>query len=295
MSSIISRLRCAVLGAGLAGTDLLYKLNRSVHLDARWMIDIHPTAAGLAQAREFGLRTVAGTLADALPQLIEDRVRLVFDASGGARHPEHAQQLEQAGIRVIDLTPAANGPLCMPAANLEQVLRTAPRSICLVGGGAQAVVPLVRAMTNIQPLAYGEVAVTAPATTCGPACLGNVDEMTHHTARAMERVGGARQGKAILLFSPGQPQPLRASLRCLTEDLAEETALFTAVKAVVSRLQRELPGYRLARAPRFQARQVDLEVEIEGLGDSMPPYAANLDLLSLAALRCGEALAGARS
>ena len=257
------KLKVAIVGSGNIGTDLMYKALRSEWVQPVWVVGVDPASDGLARARAAGLKTTAEGLDGMLPHLATDGVRLAFDATSAHAHAEHARKLAERDVVVIDLTPAALGPYCIPPVNLAAHVGTGAMNVNMVSCGGQATVPIVAAVSRVQPVAYAEIVATVASKSIGPGTRQNIDEFTRTTARAVEVVGGARKGKAIIVINPAEP-PL---------------------------IMRYVPGYVLKNGPVFDGRRVTVFMEVAGLGDYLPKYAGNLDIMTAAALRTAEQFA----
>jgi acetaldehyde/propanal dehydrogenase len=282
------KLRCAIVGSGNIGTDLLYKALRSEWIEPVWMIGVDPASEGLARAKKLGLKTTAegldGFLAD------PDGVKIVFDATSARAHQEHAPKIEKAGMIAIDLTPAAIGPYCIPPVNLKD--SRGATNLNMVSCGGQATIPMVYAVSRVQPVEYGEIVATVASKSVGPGTRQNIDEFTRTTAGAVEKIGGAKRGKAIIIINPAEPPLImRDTIHCLTETEPDREAIEKSVKDMIKEVQRYVPGYTLKNGPVFDGRRVTTWVEIEGLGDFLPKYAGNLDIMTAAAVRTAEMLA----
>lgn len=280
----------AILGPGNIGTDLLHKMRRSAVLEPRWMVGAVASSDGLRMARELGLRTTHEGLEAAIDGMIADGVQIAFDATSAKHHPAHTARLQAAGIRVVDLTPAALGPYCVPSVNLDDHL-DAP-NVNMVSCGGQATIPMVAAVRRVQPVAYGEIIATVASRSVGPGTRSNIDEFTRTTRAGIEVVGGAARGKAIIIINPAEPPILmRDTIHCLCEDEPDQAAITASVHAQVATVQRYVPGYTLKAGPVFDGRRVTVWMEVAGLGDYLPTYAGNLDIMTAAALEVGERIA----
>jgi acetaldehyde dehydrogenase len=233
---------------------------------------------------------------DGLVKLPEfDEVSLVFDATSAGAHRYHDQVLREHGRTLIDLTPAAVGPYVIPPVNLEQHLG-AP-NLNMVSCGGQATVPIVAAVRRVTPVGYGEIVASIASRSAGPGTRANIDEFTETTAKAVEVVGGADRGKAIIILNPAEPPLLmRDTVYCLCPDPgADRAAIAASVAEMVATVQRYVPGYRLAQEVQFDQRDgqllVSVFLEISGAGHYLPAYAGNLDIMTSAALRTAERLA----
>ena len=288
----MARINAALIGSGNIGTDLLYKALRSRWVNPVWMVGIDPSSEGLARARAAGLKTTAEGLGGLLPHLERDGVRLAFDATSAAVHREHARKLKERGVVVIDLTPAAIGPYCVPPVNLAEHAGRGEMNVNMVSCGGQATIPIVFAVSRVQPVAYAEIVATVASRSAGPGTRKNIDEFTRTTASGIERVGRARRGKAIIILNPAEPPLImRDTVHCLTEEEPDQERIRESITAMVAQVQQYVPGYTLKHGPVFEGRRVSVYLEVAGLGDYLPRYAGNLDIMTAAALRTGELLA----
>jgi acetaldehyde dehydrogenase (acetylating) len=280
-----ARLPVAVLGPGNIGTDLLVKLVRSPVLEPVLMAGIYADSAGLEYARRLDIDASADGL-DAV--LARDDVGLVFDATSAAAHLESAPRLEEAGKRVVDLTPAAVGPFVVPNVNLDANLEVP--NVNLVSCGGQATIPIVHAIRRAASTLYAEIVATIASRSAGPGTRQNIDEFTHTTALGVERVGGVPKGKAIIVLNPADPPiTMRAAIYAQVAE-AERDAVSESVRAMVDTIREYVPGYR-AVLVEVDPDRVAVVVEIEGAGDHLPRYGGNLDIMTSAAVRVGEELA----
>ncbi|HEV3428294.1 MAG TPA: acetaldehyde dehydrogenase (acetylating) [Paraburkholderia sp.] len=287
----MSKIPCALIGPGNIGTDLLYKLRRSAVLDPVWMVGVDPSSEGLARAQALGLKTTSEGIDGLLPHLEADGIRIAFDATSAYVHREHSDKLTARGVRVIDLTPAAIGPFCVPPVNLGEHLADT-LNVNMVTCGGQATIPIVHAVARVQPVAYGEIVATVSSRSVGPGTRKNIDEFTRTTSRAIESVGGAQRGKAIIVINPAEPPLImRDTIHCLTVDEPDVEAITASVQKMVEEVQRYVPGYTLKNGPVFDGKRVSVFMEVAGLGDYLPRYAGNLDIMTAAAARTGEVFA----
>lgn len=290
----MAKIKCALIGPGNIGTDLLYKLRRSTVLEPVWMVGVDPNSDGLARARELGLKTTDQGLDGLLPHLAADDIRIAFDATSAYVHREHSDQLTARGVRVIDLTPAAIGPFCVPPVNLDEHLGSNAMNVNMVTCGGQATIPMVYAVSRVQAVAYGEIVATVSSRSVGPGTRRNIDEFTRTTAGAIEQVGGARQGKAIIVINPAEPPLImRDTIHCLTEDEPDVDAITASVHDMIAEVRQYVPGYTLKNGPVFDGKRVSIFMEVEGLGDYLPKYAGNLDIMTAAAARTAERIGAA--
>jgi len=288
----MSKIKAAIVGSGNIGSDLLYKARRSAIVDPVWMVGIDPSSEGLARARELGLQVTAEGIDGLVPHLARDGIRLAFDATSAHAHHRNAKKLMDAGVVVVDLTPAAIGPYCVPPVNLSEHVGSRALNVNLVSCGGQATIPMVAAVSRVQPVAYGEIVATVASKSVGPGTRQNIDEFTRTTASGVEKVGGAKRGKAIIIINPAEPPLImRDTIHCLTEDDPDQDAITASVRAMCAEVQRYVPGYTLKHGPVFEGKRVSVFLEVAGLGDYLPKYAGNLDIMTAAALRTGELFA----
>ena len=282
----------ALIGSGNIGTDLLIKALRSESINPVWMVGIDADSDGLARARAAGLKTTHEGIDGLLPHITEDDIQMAFDATSAYGHAENARKMAAKGVFMIDLTPAAIGPYCVPTVNLKEHVGRQEMNVNMVSCGGQATIPMVAAISRIQPVAYGEIIATVASKSAGPGTRKNIDEFTQTTARGVERVGGAEKGKAIIILNPAEPPLImRDTVHCLTTDTPDEPAITQSVHAMIAEVQKYVPGYRLKNGPVFDGKRVSIFLEVEGLGDYLPKYAGNLDIMTAAALRTGEMFA----
>jgi acetaldehyde dehydrogenase len=274
----------AILGSGNIGTDLMYKV---LHNDAFTLVGIagiDPSSDGLARARVLGIATSDRGIEALLDE--HPAVDVAFDATSAHAHVDHAPLLAARGVRCIDLTPAALGPAVVPEVNLEENL-DAP-DINLVTCGAQATVPIVAALSRTGPVRYAEVVSTVASRSAGQGTRSNIDEFTTATARSLETLGGASEGKAIIILNPADPPiMMRNTVYAEIGDTHPEQAA-VAVRNAVSRVAAYVPGYRLVAEPLVADGLLTAFVEVEGAGDYLPSYAGNLDIMTSAAVRVAE-------
>lgn len=286
------KLRAVIIGPGNIGTDLLMKMQRSEWIEPVWMVGIDPDSEGLKRAAQMGIKTCAEGVDGILPHIIEDDIRIAFDATSAYVHAENSRKLNALGVLMVDLTPAAIGPYCVPPVNLADHARNLEMNVNMVTCGGQATIPMVAAVSRVQPVEYGEIIATVSSRSIGPGTRQNIDEFTRTTAGAVERVGGAKQGKAIIIINPAEPPLImRDTVHCLTESEPDQDAITASVHQMVAEVQKYVPGYKLVNGPVFDANRVSLFMEVEGLGDFLPKYAGNLDIMTAAALRTAEMFA----
>jgi len=290
------KIRCAMIGSGNIGTDLMYKLKRSKWLEPVWMVGIDAKSEGLALARKLGLKTTAKGIDGLLPHVKSDDIRIAFDATSAYVHKANSDKLTKLGVKVIDLTPAAIGPYCVPPVNLKQHLGANEPNVNMVSCGGQATIPMVYAVSRVQSVKYGEIVATVASKSVGPGTRKNIDEFTRTTADGVKKVGGAREGKAIIVINPADPPLImRDTIHCLTEGEPDREGITASVRAMIAEVQKYVPGYALKNGPVFDGRRVTVYVEVAGLGDYLPAYAGNLDIMTAAALRTAEVWAERRA
>ncbi len=290
-------MRCAIVGSGNIGTDLMFKLQRSDHLELGAMIGIDPDSDGLARARSVGIEATH----EGPDWLIERAAEfdIVFEATSAWVHRQNAPRYEAAGLKAIDLTPAKLGPPVVPPVNGAEHLNAA--NVNLITCGGQATVPMVHAVASVCGVPYAEIISSVASKSAGPGTRQNIDEFTHTTSSALVTVGGAAQGKAIMILNPAEPPILmRNTVFCALPDGYDEAAITDSVLAMAERVSSYVPGYRLKAQPVFETdvfgtpggvvpARVVILLEVEGAGDYFPPYAGNLDIMTASAVRVGEA------
>ncbi len=286
------KIRCALIGPGNIGTDLLYKLLRSDVLEPVWMVGIDPESDGLARARDMGLKTTHEGIDGLIPHIEKDNIKIAFDATSAYAHAETSRKLIEKGVKVIDLTPAAIGPFCVPPVNLLEHLNKGEDNVNMVTCGGQATIPMVFAVSRVQAVRYGEIVATVSSKSAGPGTRKNIDEFTKTTAGAVEKVGGAKKGKAIIILNPAEPPLImRDTIHCITEEEPHRDAIIESVKAMEAEVQKYVPGYRVKEGPIFDGHRVSVFAEVRGRGDYLPEYAGNLDIMTAAAARTAEMFA----
>jgi acetaldehyde dehydrogenase len=282
----------AVIGSGNIGTDLMFKVLRtSAELRMVAMAGIDPDSDGLARAKRLGIATTAKGVEGlvALPEFAD--VGIVFDATSAGAHRHNDEVLKAYPVKVVDLTPAAVGPYVVPPVNLAA--HPGERNVNMVTCGGQATVPLVAAVAAVTPVSYAEIVATFSSKSAGPGTRANIDEFTETTARALEVIGGAGRGKAIIVLNPAEPPLLmRDTVYCLCPSSADQAAIVASVEAMVAEVRQYVPGYRLKQEVQF--REIDggllvsVFLEVSGAGHYLPEYAGNLDIMTSAAVRTAE-------
>lgn len=297
----MGKIKSAIIGSGHIGTDLMVKiLRRSEVLDLAAMVGIDPQSEGLAAARRRSVATTHEGVEGLkrLPGFAD--IRLVFDATSAGAHRANLAALEGADLRVVDLTPAAVGPFVVPTVNLDA--HRGERVVNMVTCGGQATIPIVAAVSRVSPVHYAEIVASIASKSAGPGTRANIDEFTQTTARGLERVGGAKRGKAIIVLNPAEPPlMMRDTVICLCDPAAADDVR-ASIEAMVTEVQRHVPGYRLKHAVQVEpvpaglfagapeGLKVTALLEVEGAGHHLPTYAGNLDIMTSAALATGERL-----
>ena len=299
----------AIIGSGNIGTDLMFKVKRlstTLHVEA--MVGIDETSDGLARARRIGIATTHEGVEGLVRMPEFDRVEVVFDATSASAHVHNDKLVRAHGKVMVDLTPAAIGPYVVPPVNLDTHLRT--DNVNMVTCGGQATVPMVAAVARVVPVAYAEIVASIASKSAGPGTRANIDEFTETTARAIEVVGGASRGKAIIVLNPAEPPlVMRDTVFCLVDGDVDQDAVRASVRAMAADVQEYVPGYRLkqdvqfdsvehkyvpALGRAFHGTKVSIFLEVVGAGHYLPEYAGNLDIMTSAALRTAERLVSQR-
>ncbi|GAB3628348.1 acetaldehyde dehydrogenase (acetylating) [Pandoraea terrae] len=288
----MGKIKCALIGSGNIGTDLVYKIRRSEVLEPVWMVGIDAASEGLARAREMGLKTTADGIDGLLPHVREDGIRIAFDATSAYVHAENSRKLNALGVVMIDLTPAAIGPLCVPPVNLRPLARTRTMNVNMISCAGQATIPIVNAVSSVQSVDYAEIVASLSSKSVGPGTRANLDEFTYTTSSAICEVGGARRGKALAIINPADPPMImRNTISCLTDDAPDRDRITTSIMSMIGEVQKYVPGYKLINGPVFDGNRVAVFMEVAGLGDYLPRYAGNLDIMTAAATRTAELFA----
>jgi len=293
-----NKVKVAIVGSGNIGTDLMYKLLEGPgHMELAVVAGIDPGSEGLKRAREEGIEATDEGIR---PVLDNDEIRIVFEATSAKAHIENAPKYKEAGKIAVDLTPAAQGPYVVPTANLAEYLDE--DNVNLMTCGAQATVPMAYAVSRVTPVRYAEMVSTVASASAGPGTRQNIDEFTFTTARGLEEIGGAKEGKAIIILNPADPPLImRNTVYVVPEDdEIDEEAIADSVEEVVSEVQKAVPGYQLKNGPTFEERDtpwgedkpvIMMFLEVEGAGHYLPKYSGNLDIMTSAARKVGEGFA----
>lgn len=285
------KIKCALIGSGNIGTDLIYKIQRSEFLEPVWMVGIDPESEGLARARDMGLKTTAEGVDGLLPHIEADGIQIAFDATSAYVHAENSRKLNEKGVFMIDLTPAAIGPLCVPPVNLGELPENT-MNVNMISCAGQATIPIVYGVSRIQGVEYAEIIASLASKSIGPGTRANLDEFTYTTSNAVEKVGGAKKGKALCIINPAEPPMImRNTIYCLTEGEPDQEKITASLLDMIAQVQRYVPGYKLVNGPVFEGNKVGVFMEVAGLGDYLPTYAGNLDIMTAAACRTAEMFA----
>jgi len=283
----VNKVKCALIGSGNIGTDLLYKLKRSQVLEPVWMIGIDPASEGLAKAAGMGLKTTSEGIDGALPHLVADGVQIAFDATSAYVHKENSDKVNALGVFMVDLTPAAIGPLCVPPVNLNDLADT--MNVNMISCAGQATIPIVYGISRVQSVDYAEIIASLASKSIGPGTRANLDEFTYTTSSAVCAVGGARRGKALAVINPAEPPMImRNTIYCLTDEEPDRERITDSLREMIAQVQKYVPGYQLVNGPVFEGNKVGVFMEVAGLGDYLPTYAGNLDIMTAAACRTAE-------
>ena len=301
--------KVAIIGSGNIGTDLMFKVMRlSRNLQMAAMVGIDPASDGLARAKRLHVAATAEGVDGLIALPGFDEIGIIFDATSAKAHLANAAKLAPHGKRLIDLTPAAIGPFVVPAVNLSAHL-DAP-NINMVTCGGQATIPIVAAVNRVARVAYAEIVASIASKSAGPGTRANIDEFTETTSHAIETVGGAQRGKAIIILNPAEPPlVMRDTVYCLIGD-ADHDAVRASIAAMIDAVAQYVPGYRLKQRVQFTpinadepvhtllpagtprpATKVSVFLEVEGAAHYLPAYAGNLDIMTSAALRVADRIA----
>jgi acetaldehyde dehydrogenase len=303
----MSKVKAAIIGSGNIGTDLMMKMVKyPQNMELAAVVGIDPDSEGLAMARAHGIATTHEGIEGLKNLDCYKDIRIAFDATSAYAHKLHDAALQADGIRVIDLTPAAIGPFTVPPVNMEAHL-DAP-NVNMVTCGGQATIPMVAAVAQVAKVHYAEIVASVSSRSAGPGTRANIDEFTRTTARAIEAVGGATRGKAIIILNPAEPPMIMRDTVFTLSEGGDEDAIRASVEAMVARVQAYVPGYRLKQQVQFERYgdnnplkipgmgeftgiKTMILLEVEGAGDYLPSYSGNLDIMTAAAKATGELIA----
>lgn len=284
----MEKLKVGIIGSGNIGTDLMYKIERCDALEMSVMVGIDPESEGLKRARDRGYATIDNGIEGLSEKM--DLVDIVFDATSAYAHKANYEAVKTAGKKMIDLTPAAIGPYTVPTVNLMEHLDK--DNVNMVTCGGQATIPIVHAISRIVPVEYAEIVATVASKSAGPGTRANIDEFTRTTSKAIEVVGGAKKGKAIIILNPAEPPIImRDTVHAIVETSGYEEEITESIQTIIKEVQQYVPGYQLRGEPIFEGNKVSVFLEVEGAGDFFPSYSGNLDIMTAAAARVANEMA----
>lgn len=306
-----SKIKCAIIGSGNIGTDLMIKIKRlSTVLEATAMVGIDPESDGLKRAARMGLEITSKGIDGLTEMAMYDDIEIVFDATSAGAHKRHDEILRADGKQLIDLTPAAIGPYVIPSVNLDEHIDAL--NVNMVTCGGQATIPIVAAVNRVSPVIHGEIIASIASKSAGPGTRANIDEFTETTSKAIEKVGGAQTGKAIIILNPAEPPLImRDTVYCLCED-ADQEDIRASIAKTVAEVSSFVPGYRLKQDVQFEkigsnqplylpeqdrnftGLKVTVFLEVEGAAHYLPAYAGNLDIMTSAGIQAAERIAQKR-
>jgi len=306
----MARVKAAIIGSGNIGTDLMIKMIKyPQNMELVAVVGIDPASEGLAMARERGIATTHEGIEGLKKLACYPEIGIAFDAPSAYAHKAHDGALRADGIQVVDLTPAAIGPFTAPPVNMQAHLHQP--NVNMVTCGGQATIPMVAAVSRVAKVHYAEIVASVSSRSAGPGTRANIDEFTRTTARAIEAVGGAAKGKAIIILNPAEPPMIMRDTVFTLSEGADEAAIRASVEAMVKEVQTYVPGYRLKQEVQFErfgdnnrlkipglgefsGIKTSVFLEVEGAGDYLPSYSGNLDIMTAAAKATGELLAARR-
>lgn len=260
------------------------------------MVGIDPNSEGLKKAKASGVKVTDNGIDGLIPHMERDDIKICFDATSAYVHAENSRKVTEHGALMVDLTPAAIGPFCIPSVNLNEHIESLESNVNMVTCGGQATIPIVAAISKVQSVEYAEIIATVSSRSAGPGTRKNIDEFTSTTAKAIESVGGAEVGKAIIIINPAEPPlMMRDTVHCLVKGEPDVKAITASIQQMVKEVQTYVPGYKIVNGPVFEANQVSVFLEVEGLGDYLPPYSGNLDIMTASALKTAEMVAQRRN
>lgn len=283
------KIKAGIIGPGNIGSDLMMKLLRSDKIEVTSMYGIKESR-GMKMARENGLKTFANGI-DGIHELSEEETpEILFDATSAGAHQHNNKVAEELGIRMIDLTPAAIGPFVSPSVNMEEHIEQP--NVNLITCGGQATTPIVAAVNEVAPVEYAEIVATISSESAGPGTRANIDEFTETTSEALEVVGGAKKGKAIIILNPAEPPIImRDTIYTIIEGDFDEAKVIESIRQKEKEIQSYVPGFHLRQDPVIDGQQVSVYVEVEGAGDFLPVYSGNLDIMTASAIGVAERIA----
>ncbi len=304
----MKKTKVAIIGPGNIGTDLMIKVIRnSTHLEMSAMVGIDPESAGLARAKRMGYTTTAEGLAGLEKMPAWNDIKIIFDATSAKAHLYNWNIVQKYPDKcIIDLTPAAVGPFLIPPVNFDQSLDV--KNVNMVTCGGQATIPMVAAVSRVVKVHYGEIVASIASKSAGPGTRANIDEFTETTAQAIEKVGGAERGKAIIILNPAEPPVVMRDTIFTLSEVGDKEAIRNSIHSMVKEVQKYVPGYTLHQDVQFDEIPEEDPVYIEGLGHRhglkttillqvvgaghyLPEYAGNLDIMTSAAMSTGDRMA----
>jgi len=303
----MSKIKVAIIGSGNIGTDLMIKVLRTSELlEMGAMVGVDPASDGLARAEGMGVAITSDGIEGLQKLAVWDDIKIVFDATSAYAHKHHDEVCRKAGKVIVDLTPAAIGPYTVPVVNMDAHLDE--QNVNMVTCGGQATIPVVAAVSRVAPVHYAEIIASISSKSAGPGTRANIDEFTETTSRAIEKVGGAKRGKAIIIMNPAEPPLLMRDTVFTFSEMADEAEIEKSVEDMVRDVQSYVPGYRLKQKVQFErfgsnnplkipgygefeGIKTTVFLEVEGAAHYLPAYAGNLDIMTSAALGTGEKIA----
>lgn len=289
----MDKLKVGIIGSGNIGSDLMIKLRNSESLELTTMMGIDANSRGMQHAKKLGLHAFDNGIEGLVDQ--PELVDVIFDATSAGAHIKNAETAKKLGKQMIDLTPAAIGPFIVPTVNAGKHLEE--DNVNLITCGGQATIPVIHAINQVAPVEYGEIVATIASESAGPGTRANIDEFTETTAKGIEQVGGAKEGKAIIILNPAEPPIImRDTVHAIVEESAlDEEKITNSILDTVNEVQSYVPGYNIRTNPVFDGNRVTVFLEIEGAGHYLPKYAGNLDIMTSAGVRVAEEFAKSRS
>ena len=307
--SASKKLKVAIIGSGNIGTDLMIKVLRNgQHLEMGAMVGIDPSSDGLARAQRMGVATTHEGVDGLIQMDVFKDIDIVFDATAAGAHIQNDKKLRalKPEIRMVDLTPAAIGPYCIPVTNLDEHIEEL--NVNMVTCGGQATIPMVAAVSKVAKVHYAEIVASIASKSAGPGTRANIDEFTETTSQAIEVVGGATKGKAIIIMNPAEPPVIMRDTVYVLSEAADQAQVEASIQETVAAVQAYVPGYRLKQqvqfevipeqAPllipglgQFSGLKTSIFLEVEGAAHYLPAYAGNLDIMTSAALATAERMA----